>query len=131
MGEPKWVRGSWTGTLAAARVTDHRGQQYDAAALDVAEGPGLERFGWGPSVGSRALLVNLSHRIRDPITADVKVGTRVRVRGRIMYGHPKAPTSTEAHASGTTIPVSTANPYQMRDELMILQSHLEVEEIAR
>ena len=97
-------RGAWTGTVRSLTVRDVKGQEWQAAALEIDGGPPLPVEG-GTELypPERALLLMTRRRplrILDPAQLGVASGTRVRVRGTMSEGGVMAPPSAKRHDGG-------------------------------
>lgn len=111
MGDVPHVSGTWRGILQSVTVTDNAGCQYEAAALQISEGPRLPyKSGMHPSTdgvaGRRLALLSKSWdrplRILEAKDAGVPLRAVVKVRGRMQIDSLSTPPSTERNAGGVT-----------------------------
>jgi len=84
--EGRYAEGRWSGKLARVVVVDHRGQEYEAAALEIDTGP---RMPYGPAGGFDhvaaervAILLDADSKVIQP--DEVPVGQRVEIAGRMQ-----------------------------------------------
>jgi hypothetical protein len=124
-------RGTWTGTVTTARVSDTRdaNRAWDAAALELASGPQLPVPGEEAVLPGRALLIVTREqplRILDPSDLGIEAGKRVRVSGTMIQGGVYAPPSAQRSAPD----IIEATPVRVTDgrptAVIVIRGKLEV-----
>ena len=113
MGAGPHVDGRWTGRLLSVPVYDGQKNRYDAAALQIEQGPRmpLSKDGQRHDVdahGERerlALLVSPRDEFNVIDPSSLPVGQDVEVKGRMLLGRPLAD-----HSGVTTSPVGGLGP---------------------
>lgn len=121
MGRTASVEGNWTGHIVVAKLTDPQGQTYDAAALQIWEGPRLPyQHGNGGDLAAQNIAaltrsMTASPVLLPPDALGVRPGTRVRVTGLMVAGLLAA-----GEENGEQRPVSARPSYRAESELIII-----------
>lgn len=129
MGEPPQVSGTWTGRLVsvAARSGD---KTWDAAAIEIERGPEpppipiAEHLKPVPREVMMVALLLKTHlqplRILDPRSLKAPIGSRVRVRGKMLWAGVTAPPSDQRQKVGYATDIEAEPIDQSGADLAIL-----------